>query len=321
MIILVGPTASGKTSLAESLVRKYNCEIINADVVQMYSKVSVGTAKPENSLDRGWLFDQIDQTKNTSASEFRKLVQQKIHEILNRNKMPLITGGSFFYVKNLLFSWSGFESMEKDEFVEVSLIDLNDQLLTTDFLYKNLKKFDPVRASMLGENDRYRIIRALEIMQQTKSKASAFKEIFDPIYPNINILALTPPINVLTERIILRAEQMLSPNGGWIKEAEMLLRNENIEWRTFIERKNFIGYKALISWLSDKKNHATVFYERESLEKIKKSIIIETRNYAKRQICFWKKLKKNVLETKQVKVVEFASLPSVDEVINRLRTN
>lgn len=298
VVFVVGPTASGKTGFAESLIKKYNAEIINADSAQLYSPFSTGIAKPEQTSGRGHLFDSVSQAKTTNVMCYRNSVKKVIQQVWDRGKVPLVVGGSFFYVKQLLFklqqpeSWSDAKK-KKHELSRASIEILSGvteedlESWRTGILFSLLDKIDSKRAQEVGKTDRYRIVRALQIAKKWKIAPSVLKEGFEPIADKNLIIAIMPQQNVLDERIRRRMDLMIGGEGDcWIEEVRKL---GSTEWKRFAIEKGFIGYDDLFSWVDAGEDLST-------LQNVKDKIFIKTRKYSKRQVCFWKKLKVQLQE-------------------------
>ncbi len=306
MIIITGPTASGKTALVEDLAKKYKIRIVNADVAQMYSAVEIGTAKPTNS-ERGELFDICSTPENTNVVEYRKLVEKEMYLAKEAEETLVLVGGSFFYLKSLLFKLSFREN--EDAKIAPSLLKILENIqcetLTREEAYNILLKIDKDRAEKIGSTDLYRLQRALMIAKDLKVKPSSQKAEFDPISKDILIVMVNPGIEKLSKKISLRAEKMLGKDGGeWLEEVRKL---KATEWESFIRKKSFIGYKELLNWDS------TPAEERISFEELLKKIVMLTRNYAKRQICFWKGLKKELAELQKNQEALFIKMLEVEQ--------
>ncbi|MFA5307343.1 MAG: tRNA (adenosine(37)-N6)-dimethylallyltransferase MiaA [Candidatus Babeliales bacterium] len=277
VIIIVGPTASGKTALAEHLATHHNGEIINADMGQFYTPLTIGTAKPlwREKPFRCHLFDIIDTPETIDVRRYRSLVRMAVDDCLQRHKTPIIVGGSLFYVQSLFFPPQ--EIKEHQE--ALPEIDFEQD---TDALWQLLLTIDAERAQALHPNDRYRIVRALKIWQTTRQKPSSLKPHYEaPCDVATEIIALEPPREVLAERIYQRTTQMIYQEG-WISEAETLM---GTPWETFVQARGFIGYAELFAWIREGKN-------RDMLPELCARISLRTQQYAKRQITFWHKLHK-----------------------------
>lgn len=276
VLIIAGPTSSGKTDLSLKISETLNTEIINIDVGQFYKPLSIGTAKPDwkNQKVKHHFFDIINQPKDLSVYEFNKIVLNKINEIYQKGKIPILVGGSLFYIKSLFFPPQELKQVENKKIEKFNN-------LTSEQLWEKLNEIDPARASSIKKNDLYRIKRALQIWQTTGIKPSKYHPRFEPKF-NARILFLDIDKEILKERINKRTDEMIKI--GWVKEVESLL---NTKWEQFLETKKLIGYAQIIQWLQEKKN---------DLNELIKIIQTKTWQYAKRQLTFWKSFKKTLKE-------------------------
>jgi tRNA dimethylallyltransferase len=276
IIIIVGPTASGKTTLAEHLAAHHKGEIINADMGQFYNPLTIGTAKPlwREKPFSCHLFDIIDVPETIDVRRYRTLVRTAVDDCIKRQALPIIVGGSLFYVQSLFFP--PLEVPIQEAAFEIKFEQ------DTDALWQLLHTIDAERAHALHPNDRYRIVRALEIWQTTQQKPSSLKPLYEvPFDVPVEIIALEPPREMLAERIYQRTTQMIY-HEGWIAEAEALI---DTPWETFVQERGFIGYAELFAWIRDGKN-------RDMLPELCALISQRTQQYAKRQVTFWHKLHK-----------------------------
>jgi tRNA dimethylallyltransferase len=307
VIIITGPTASGKSWLAEELARRYNGAIINADMAQFYTACSIGTAKPawKTQSHKSYLFDWIDQPSDISVVQFRQAVDAAVASVNAAGKLAIIVGGSAFYIKSLFYQPRNLPHIavvEQDSFKAIATVDLWDQL----------KLVDPARAAEIPPTDRYRIERAIIIWQTTGVLPSACKPTFTMPFPHVTLAVLLPDRARLEKRIRARTHEMIYQHG-WIDEARKLL---GTSWRAFIEKKGFVGYQDIFAWLD-------AGGKSEDLPALVTLIGTRTRQYAKRQEIFLKKLvhdmrgsqaATNVPPGCQVLCLDEASLQSVNEI-------
>ena len=278
VLIITGPTASGKTQLSEMIASSLPCEIINADVGQFYKPLSVGTAKPDlvNVSYKHHLFNLLDKPEDLSVVKYRNLVSDLVKDICGRGKIPIIVGGSLFYIKSLFFPPQEFVIQELPNQDQKTIDNLSK-----DQQWELLQKIDPERAAVLHPNDYYRIGRALKIWIQTGTKPSAYKPILQPQFSAL-IIYIEPEASILKSRICLRTALMINPcaggNLGWIEEAEALV---GTEWEEFLKTKNLIGYPEIFDWIKTGK-------KRDELPTLIEKIQTQTIQYAKRQKTFWK---------------------------------
>jgi len=279
MLIISGPTGVGKSSFAEKLAESLPAEIINADMGQMYIPFSIGTAKPdwkEHAVPHH-LFDIIAEPVNFTVVEYRKKLLEKVNEVCERKKLPIIVGGSSFYLMSVFFP-------PQENIVSNHI--LNGK--TKKELFERLKKIDPQRALDIGPHDEYRLKRALSIWLSTGKKPSEYMPTFDP--PNLyEFLFLTRERNDLYQRINMRVEQMI--HEGWIEEVEQLASQK--AWQNFIRQKKLIGYDTILDFIQTPQENRN---QTELLDEIAQ----KTRKYAKRQITFWRMMKKKLPYTKSL---------------------
>lgn len=273
IIVIGGPTAVGKTALVEKLVQRLpNSAVINADVGQFYTPLSIGTAKPSLTapLVDHYLFNLIDQPVDYDVAQFRRAVKHAAEEIFKQNKIPVIVGGSCFYLQSLFFPPSEALPEQKESNEQADLGN-----------WQTLHNLDPVRAAAINPNDHYRIKRALAIWHSTGIKPSEQKPIYDPLVPAI-FFWLTKERAMLYEQIHSRVIAMI--NDGWIEE----VRNLDQKWYSFLRKKKIIGYDTIIAMLES---------EREDRASLIDTISQRTRKYAKRQEVFGKMLVKKIDES------------------------
>ena len=268
IIIIVGPTAVGKSELAVKLALKVGGEIINADSMQVYEEMEIATAKPnkvEIKIVPHHLFSIKSVVENFSVAEFQRLINQKIKEVISKKKIPIIVGGTGLYIRAFLYGY---------EFEEFSVENKDESLekLTNQELFDMLLKIDKPATEKIHLNNRKRLIRAIQIYQSTGNTKSdlELKQAKVPIY-NATIIGLTMIRTKLYERINSRVDEMLS--NGLLKEVELVAKKA-INNKTAMQA---IGYKEFIPYF---KNEMTLI---EVADKIKKN----TRNYAKRQYTFF----------------------------------
>lgn len=278
VLIITGPTASGKTQLSEIIQPELDGEIINADLGQFYKPLSIGTAKPnlETVNYKHHLFDIINEPDDLSVVRYRQLVGEKVNHIFSQGKTPIIVGGSLFYIKSLFFPPAQLEYASEP----VTSIDLD--VLSNIELRELLQRIDPNRAKEIHENDIYRTRRALDIWKMTGQKPSNYKPCYAPLFDAL-IVFVCPATDILNQRIRLRTEQMIKI-GGWIEEAKSLL---GTNWESFVVSKGLIGYAEIFKWLGDG-------VESEKLDELINIIQIKTCQYAKRQRTFWQSFNKQL---------------------------
>lgn len=236
----------------------------------------MGTAKPElaSVKVKHHLFNILDTPRNYTVSEYRQDVIKSIQNIWNEKKIPIIVGGSTFYMSSLYFPPRLKQELQKP-------LNPSDMRYIENATWNDLFEVDPQRASEIDENDLYRIRRALKIWLITREKPSTLKPVFDPIAPSL-FVALTRDKEELNRRINNRAIASLEP---WIEECRGL---KGTEWEDFIRKKGFIGYAEIFDFLDTKQTQA-------DLNILISNITNETKQYAKKQMTFWRMLQKKLL--------------------------
>lgn len=282
-VVITGPTASGKTWLSEFIASRLDGEPINVDIGQIYTPLSVGTAKPDwrNKPFKCHLFDLFDNPCEFTVAAYRLLALQTVSNLFVNGKLPVFVGGSAFYIKSLFFP-------PKQISANVGSVEKIDLSLDTKQLWDVLVEIDSDRAQALHPNDRYRIVRALQIWQITGTKPSLYQPEFKLDF-NALVIFIIPSRKILGERISKRTREMIYQEG-WIEEARTFL---NTKWEPFIERKGFIGYKEIFEWLRNGE-------KQKDLDMVVEAIIRKTFQYARRQLIFLKKLRRDLESHQQV---------------------
>ena len=285
IITIVGPTASGKTSLAIETSKLLDGEIISLDSRQIYKGMEIGTAQPtkiEQDISIHHLVGIRNPNQTIAAGEYAKLVKDKIAAIKLKGKLPIICGGSGLYYRVLkkgLFVGSSMDSSIRKK-LEQSYEDNPRHLLD------RLKKIDPKYAKIVHLNNKKRMVRALEIYKITgKPPSEHYKKQKKSI--NENILKLYTIFlfwerKALIKRIAKRTKEMLK--NGWIKEVENLIRKE-ATYQSALPALNSIGYTQIRKYLMGKLSY-------DEMEEI---IIIKTRQFARRQSQWFSKEKIDLL--------------------------
>ena len=319
LIVLLGPTAVGKSDFAEKLAQELlQAQIVNCDLGQFYTKLSIGVAKPDykSSKIKQHLFDIIDEPVDFTVARYREAVFNKIGQIWENNDIPVLVGGSGFYLKSLFFPPKDIE-LESNSNLEKNLDQIIGNIMDQD-LWDFLYSIDQDRAKKIDKNDIYRIKRALDLWVKTGRKPSEFMPKFD--FPsNFLCVFLNKERRELYSQIDIRTDNMIFE--GWISEVEELRREESWqEWEAFLKKKKLIGYDLIIDYV----NNFNKIKIKDLIEKKEKSsefdllirnIKQKTRNYAKRQITFWRsfqeQLKKEVEKNKYTNKVEIIPVDSI----------
>jgi tRNA dimethylallyltransferase len=277
-IIISGPTGVGKTAWVDELAQgvSFPIEVINADVGQLYTPLTIGTAKPDlvNVTVPHHMFNILHEPRDFTVTEYRARVLMFMEEICARGAVPVLVGGSGFYSASLFYPPEGVSEN----------VQLNLEEKTHEELWKKLEEVDPVRAAQIHHHDRYRIIRALRIWYGSGILPSECQPLFDPP-GRCAFYFLTRDRDELYRRIDGRTDEMFQQ--GWYEEVKAL----NEEWHTFLLSKKLIGYKELISYMQAESEGLV---SDEAYEELRTLIAQKTRGYAKRQITFFKHLKKRL---------------------------
>ncbi len=290
VIVIAGPTASGKTALSIELAKKINGEIVSADSMQIYKYMNIGTAKPtkEEMQDiKHYLLDFVSPEERFSVAQYQELAQEAINTIISKGKVPIVVGGTGLYINSLVYGIK-FEQTEVDMKYRALLEERADRE-GLEVLYEEAKKIDPTAMQKISPNDQKRIIRVLEIYKQTgKTKTEQEEESRKQEIPfDYKVFVLEMDREKLYERINRRVDLMLEQ--GLVAEVEEIYK----KYSHFPTAMQGIGYKEVVSYLENQ------ISEEEMIEKIKQ----ETRRYAKRQITWFKKdenwKKINALDTLQ----------------------
>ena len=281
VIVICGPTASGKTALSIELAQKINGEIISSDSMQIYKDMDIGTAKPmkeEMQNIKHYLIDFVEPNQRYSVAEFKKDAEKAIEEILQKGKTPIVVGGTGLYVDSLIYGIE-YQDIEFDGKYRKQLEErVEKEGLET--LYNEAKNIDPQAVEKISTNDQKRILRILEIYKAT-GKNKTEQEIEsrkNGVKYDYKVFAINMDREKLYERINKRVDIMIE--SGLVEEVESLLKKYN-EFPTAIQG---LGYKEVVEYLQGKLS------KEEMIEKIKR----ETRRYAKRQLTWFRKNKQTI---------------------------
>lgn len=274
LLVICGATASGKTSLAVECAKRLNGEVISCDALLVYRGLNIGTAKPTREEMGGiphHLIDVADPTDGFTVHDFERLALDAVADISARGKVPVLCGGTGFYLNAVLFQ-SGFGNAAADEGVRAKYNAIAAEK-GKEYLHGLLQEVDAESAAVLHPNDVKRVVRALEIYELTGKKKSDQQDGRVPRFP-YEAFAFDYPREVLYERIDRRAAQMFEE--GLVEEVRGLLASvpENAQCM------QAIGYKEVVEGLKNGDNQSTM------CDIVQKN----TRNYAKRQLTFFKKL-------------------------------
>jgi tRNA dimethylallyltransferase len=275
--LLAGPTASGKTALALELARYFPLEVISADAMMVYRGMDIGTAKPssqERSSVPHHLLDVVNPDEPFNVADYVRLAEQAIKEVLERKKIPLVVGGTGFYIRALV---EGLPTVpEADETVQAELYKRLERE-GLDKLLGELEHASPSDAKRTERNPR-RVVRALEIIQRTGKAPSDFP-MTTPAFTYDKVI-LAPTMEHLRPRIEARTEAMFA--AGLTDEVIRLFR----QYPTLATAKQAIGYKEVVDYLAG----------QMTLEQAKAAVTLATTQYAKRQRTWFRKESGKVYE-------------------------
>ena len=268
MIVILGPTASGKSGLGIFLARKFKGEIISADSRQVYRGMNIGTGKVSRKEQRAvkhYLLDVINPKKVFTVSNFKKLGEKSIKNILSKNRIPFIVGGTGFYIDALVKDF-GLPEVPPDKKLRLKL-----EKITAENLYKELKRLDPHRAKAIDSKNKRRLIRTLEIIKNT---GKPVPKLVSSIKYQVLWLGLKP--KNLEKMIKLRLDKRLKQ--GMVKEVKNLLRSG-------VSRKRLYDLGLEYRWISE------YLSDKASYTEMKKGLLRDIVKYSKRQMTWFKKNK------------------------------
>lgn len=320
IIVILGPTASGKTALGLNLAKKFYGEIVSADSRQVYKKMSIGTDKPKGEwkidevkksikslkskkvfLVEGiphYLVDIVEPDEEFTLADFKKRAVACCRDILKRKKVPIIVGGTGLYI------WSIVDNLDIPKVAPD--VDLRNKLEKKSLseLVEDLKKIDPIAANNIDLKNPRRVIRALEVCLSTGKPFSEQRKVGKSLFDALQI-GISHPKEVLFERINKRIDEQIQ--YGLVDEVKKLV-TEGYSWD--LHSMSSLGYKEMGEYL---RGEAT---RSKAIEKFKN----KTRHYAERQITWFKRdkrivwLSENVFETSAKEVKNF--LGGKDEIQN-----
>lgn len=277
-IYIAGPTASGKSALAVKLASKFDSVIISADSMQIYRTLDIGTAKEDISIREKIphkLIDVVDPNEEFSVAEFARLAKTEIENAQNSEKLPIIVGGTGLYFEALLYPMS-FANTNKNDVLRESL-QKELQNIGAHAMHQKLESLDPQTANRLHENDTKRVIRALEIVLSTGKTLEQNQD--ERQKPDVIMVALNTDCDVLYERINKRVDKMF--DEGLVQE---VLSVGDFSYQSM----QAIGYKEFANCNFSVENGKYVVADAE-LDQIKDKIKQHSRNYAKRQLTWFRK--------------------------------
>ena len=281
VIVICGPTASGKTALSIELAKKINGEIVSCDSMQIYKDMNIGTAKPTPEEMQGikhYLIGYVSPEERYSVSDYKSDAKKAIKEIIQKGKMPIVVGGTGLYLDSLIYEIE-YQDIKLDEEYRKKLEEeVEEKGLET--LYERAKQIDAKAMEKISPNDKKRILRVLEIYHTT-GKTKTEQEIESrkkEVEYDYKVYALDWDRQKLYDRINKRVDIMVEK--GLIEEVKQILK----KYDTFPTAMQGLGYKEVVEYIEGKVT------KEEMIEKIK----METRRYAKRQLTWFRKNKQTI---------------------------
>ncbi len=281
VIVICGPTASGKTGLSIELAKQIDGEIISCDSMQIYKDMNIGTAKPTVEEMQGikhYLISSIEPTQRYSVADYKKDAKNAIKEVIKKGKTPIIVGGTGLYVNSLIYEIEYPEIKFDEEYRK----KLEKQVIEDGLekLYEKAKEIDPQAIQKIAKTDKKRILRILEIYHstgKTKTEQDILSRKTEPEF-DYHIYALSWNREKLYQRINQRVDIMIKE--GLIEEVKGILE----KYDKFPTAMQGLGYKEVVEYLNGNTT------KEEMIEKIKQ----ETRRYAKRQMTWFRKNKETI---------------------------
>ena len=279
VVVIVGPTASGKTSLSVELAKNIDGEIISADSMQVYKDMNIGTAKVTKEEMQGinhYLVDYISPDMRYTVSDFNKDCNIAIEKILNNKKKPIIVGGTGLYVNSIIYGIE-YEDMAFDQKYRDELMQKAENVEGLNEIWEQANKIDPIAMQKISRNDKKRIIRVLEIYNATGKTKTEQEELSrsKEVKYDFFVFGIKFERDVLYNRINKRVDIMIE--SGLEDEVKELIT----KYKEFPTALQGLGYKEVVEYFDKKLSR------EEMIDKIKQ----ETRRYAKRQMTWFRKNK------------------------------
>ncbi|MFN6832828.1 tRNA (adenosine(37)-N6)-dimethylallyltransferase MiaA [Enterococcus hirae] len=295
VLVIVGPTAVGKTALSVELAKKFNGEIISGDSLQVYKKLDIGTAKINTSEMEGiphHLIDVIEPNETYSVADFQKAGRNLITEITERGHLPMIVGGTGLYIQSLLYDFQLGAKEESVTAVRKKYEELAETLSKKE-LWEYLKTKDPLAAEKIHWNNQRKVIRALEVFEVTGYSITTPQEEPARLY-DYCMIGLNTERALLYQRINQRVDSMLEE--GLLEEARFVYELGEVQASQGIGYKEFYPY----------------FKGEESLENVVEQLKMNSRRYAKRQLTWFR----NRLDAHWFDLLaESSSMEQIDQLI------
>ncbi|HGF7301051.1 TPA: tRNA (adenosine(37)-N6)-dimethylallyltransferase MiaA [Enterococcus hirae] len=295
VLVIVGPTAVGKTALSVELAKKFHGEIISGDSLQVYKKLDIGTAKIKTSEMEGiphHLIDVIEPNETYSVADFQKAGRKLITEITERGRLPMIVGGTGLYIQSLLYDFQLGAKEESVTAVRKKYEELAETLSKKE-LWEYLKTKDPLAAEKIHWNNQRKVIRALEVFEVTGYSITTPQEEPARLY-DYCMIGLNTERALLYQRINQRVDSMLEE--GLLEEARFVYELGEVQASQGIGYKEFYPY----------------FKGEESLENVVEQLKMNSRRYAKRQLTWFR----NRLDAHWFDLLaESSSMEQIDQLI------
>lgn len=279
VLVIAGPTASGKTGIAIELAKRLDGEIVSADSMQIYKYMNIGTAKPTEEEKCGvlhYMMDFLEVGDKFSVAQYKDMAMKCIEDILSRGKVPIVVGGTGLYINSITEEVNYNEKAEENSEIR-SELEKEAMQYGNQKLYDELKEIDPEACKRIHLNDTKRIVRALEVFRETGITITEHQKMSkqnDKKY-DYKIVGLYVEREELYERINKRVDLMVSQ--GLLKEAEDIIKM--IENKGKLTSFQAIGYKEFVPYFKGE-----IEFD-EAVENVKR----ESRRYAKRQITWFKR--------------------------------
>ena len=296
VIVILGPTCSGKTELSIEIASKIKSEIVSADSRQIYKYLDIGTAKPnfeQRAKVKHYFIDILSPDENYNAHLYSKQANATISNIIKNNNVPIVVGGSTLYLKALI---DGINvPVDTNQKLRNDLMEKRN-LYGDEFLFEQLKKADPVSAEKLNPKDYKRIIRALEVFYLTNKQIWKFQSETNVSPFNFVLYGIYRQRNILYQKINQRVDKMIA--DGLIEETNKILSSG---FEENLNSLNTVGYREIIDFIKG----------RISLENAIYLIKRNTRRFAKRQITWFKEDKR----IKWFNADEFSTSQIADKIL------
>lgn len=274
--IIAGPTAVGKSNISIHVAKSLDGEIISADSAQIYKYMDIGTAKLKKEEMQGinhYMLDEVYPDEKFSVAIFRKKAIQYIKDIISKNKLPIIVGGTGLYIKSLLDNLNFTDSIIDEKYRNYMKSIAKE--MGNEYIHNKLKKIDPISYKKLHPNDLRRVIRALEVFKHTGKPISYFQAESkkQPCQYRFAYICINAKREIIYDRIDTRVDNMITE--GLIEEVANLL---DLGYNKSLTSMQALGYKEIISYIEGKVS------KEEAIELLKRN----TRRYAKRQLTWFK---------------------------------